>query len=135
MKSPFFLNFIIFKFFLRKISPELTSATNPTLSAEEDQPWANICAHLPLLYVWDTCHGMTWWVVHRSVPRIWTGELWATRADHTNLTAMLPGWPHKVLFWIKHDLSLPHYLILFLHFKIIKCSFPILQCPFTFLSC
>ena len=34
-------------FVLRKISPELTSTTNPPLFAEEDYPWANICAHLP----------------------------------------------------------------------------------------
>ena len=38
--------------FLRKMSPELTAA-NPPLFAEEDWPWANICAHLPLLYMWD----------------------------------------------------------------------------------
>ena len=36
-------------FFLRKISPELTSAANP-LFAEKDWPWANICACLPLFY-------------------------------------------------------------------------------------
>ena len=40
-------------FVLRKISPELTSATNPPLFAEEDWPRANIRAHLPLLYMWD----------------------------------------------------------------------------------
>ena len=37
--------------FLRKISPELTFAANPPLFAEEDWPWANIRAHLPLLYM------------------------------------------------------------------------------------
>ena len=37
-------------FFLRKISPELTAAS-PPLFAEEDWPWANIHAHLPL--PWD----------------------------------------------------------------------------------
>ena len=45
-------------FFLRKISPELTSAANPPLFAEEDWPWANIHAHFPLLYTWDTYHSM-----------------------------------------------------------------------------
>ena len=42
--------------FLRKISPELTSITNPSLFAEEDWPWANILAHLPPLYMWDAYH-------------------------------------------------------------------------------
>ena len=46
-----------FFFFVRKISPELTSA-NPPLFAEEDWPWANIRAHLPLLYVWDAYHSI-----------------------------------------------------------------------------
>ena len=45
-------------FFWRKISPELTSAPYPPLFAEEDWPWANILAHLPLLYKWDSCHSM-----------------------------------------------------------------------------
>ena len=52
-------------FFLRKISPELTSATNPPLFAEEDWPWANNHAHLPLLYMWDACHSMAC----QAVPR------------------------------------------------------------------
>ena len=51
-----------FSFFLRMISPELTSA-NPPLFSEEDWPWANICAHLPLLYMWDACHSMACRVV------------------------------------------------------------------------
>ena len=33
-----FLVFLFFFFFLRKISPELTSAANPPLFAEEDWP-------------------------------------------------------------------------------------------------
>ena len=45
-------------FFLRKISPELTSDANPPLFAKEDWPWANIHAHLPPPYMWDTYHGM-----------------------------------------------------------------------------
>ena len=44
-------------FFLRKTRPELTSA-NPPLLAEEDWLWANIRAHLPLLYMWDAYHSM-----------------------------------------------------------------------------
>ena len=45
-------------FLLRKISPELITA-NPPLFAEEDWPWANIYAHLPLLYTWDAYHSMS----------------------------------------------------------------------------
>ena len=51
-------SFVLFLFLFRKISPELTSTTNPPLFAEEDWPWANISAHLPLLYMWDACHSM-----------------------------------------------------------------------------
>ena len=42
---------LILFFFLRKISPGLTSATNPPLFAEEDWPRANICAYLPIFYI------------------------------------------------------------------------------------
>ena len=45
-------------FSLRKISPELTSAANPPLFAEEDWLRANIRAHLPLLYMWDVYQSM-----------------------------------------------------------------------------
>ena len=48
------VNFILF---LRKISPELT-ATNSPLFTEQDWPWANIHAHPPLLYMWDTYHSI-----------------------------------------------------------------------------
>ena len=44
-------------FFLRKITSELTSAVSSRF-AEEDCPRANIRAHLPLLYMCDTCHSM-----------------------------------------------------------------------------
>ena len=47
-------------YFLRKISPELTSTANLPLFAEEDWAWANICAHLAIFYMWDTCHSMAW---------------------------------------------------------------------------
>ena len=52
-------------FFLRKISPVLTAA-NPPLLAEKYWPWANIRAHLPLLYMWDAHHSMAakWCHVH-----------------------------------------------------------------------
>ena len=51
------LFYIFYFLFLRKFSPELTAA-NPPLLAEEDWPWANIHAHLPLLYMWDAYHSM-----------------------------------------------------------------------------
>ena len=43
---------------------------------EEDWPWANICALIPLLYMWDAYHSMAWQVVHRSSSKIWDGEPW-----------------------------------------------------------
>ena len=43
--------------FLRKISPELTTA-NPPVFAEEDWPCTNIRVHLPLLNTWDAYHSM-----------------------------------------------------------------------------
>ena len=52
----------LFLFFFRKISPELTAA-NPPLFAEEDWPRADIRAHLPLVYMWDTYHSMACQVV------------------------------------------------------------------------
>ena len=62
----FILQRVVF-FFLRKISPELTATANSSLFAEEDLSWANICAHLPLLYMWDACHSMAWWAVRRDL--------------------------------------------------------------------
>ena len=80
-----------FFFFLRKISPDLISATNPPHFAEEDWPRADICAHLLLLYIWDAFHSMAWEVVCRSTPRIQTSEPWAAEAQCANLTAVPPG--------------------------------------------
>ena len=75
----------LFFFFLRKISPELTSATNPHLFfAEEDQPEANIRAHLPLPYIWDACHSMAWQAVRRSAHGIRTSESRAAEAESAN---------------------------------------------------
>ena len=83
---------------MRKITPELTSATNPPPFAEEDWPWAHICAHIPLLYIWDACHSMAWWVVCRSTPGIQTCEPQAAKAECANLTTTLPAWLHVILF-------------------------------------
>ena len=93
---PFF--FFFFLFFLRKISPELISPTNPPLFAEEDWPWADIRAHLPLAYMWEAWHSMAWWMVHRSVPGIPTGKPQATEGKHVNLTTTPLGWPQVFLF-------------------------------------
>ena len=60
---------------------------------KEDWPWANICAHLPPLYMWDVCHSMAWQVVRRSAPGIWTGEPWAPEAEGANLTTAPLGQP------------------------------------------
>ena len=78
--SNFFLSF----FFLRKISPELT-AGNPPPFAEEDWPWANIRAHLPLLYMRNACHSTASSAL--SAPGIRAGEPQATEAEHAHLTA------------------------------------------------
>ena len=80
-----------------KISPELTAANLP-LSAEEDWPWANIHAHLPLLYTWDAYHSMALPSSAMSTPRIWTGKPLATKAECASLTAAPPGRPLFSLF-------------------------------------
>ena len=51
-------------FLVRKIGPELTSVANLPLFGEEDQPSANIRAHLPLLYV---CDAATAWLDERCI--------------------------------------------------------------------
>ena len=72
-------------------SSELTSATNPLRFAEEDGPWANIHAPLPLLYIWDGCHSMAWQAVRTSAPRIGASEPEAAETERANLTAAPPG--------------------------------------------
>ena len=53
-------------FLLRKIHPELTSVANlPLFLLEEDYPWANICANLPPLCMWDAA---TAWLMSRVSP-------------------------------------------------------------------
>ena len=92
--------FVCFLFaFFEKISPELTSATSPPLSAEEDWPWANIRAHLPLLYMWDAYHSMAWQAVRRSAPGIQTSEFWTVEAECANLTTVPLGLPLSVFFF------------------------------------
>ena len=69
---------------------------------KEDEPWANIRAHIPLFfYKWDACHNMAWWAVYRSPVGIQPGEFQATEAEHMNLTAMPLGQPQSlVIFWL-----------------------------------
>ena len=75
------LYFIFKKNFFLKISAELTAA-NPPLFAEEDWPWANICAHFPLLlYVGRLPqHGLPCGAM--SAPGIRIGEPWATKKQN-----------------------------------------------------
>ena len=82
----------IYLFILRKSSPELTSASNLSLFAEEDSPWANICAHHPLIYMWDTCHSMAWQALGRSTPGIRTSDPQA-RSGASELNCCAPDWP------------------------------------------
>ena len=72
----------------------LLTAANPPLFAEEDWPWANIHAHLPLLYMWDAYHSIACHVV-LSAPGIWTSQPQAAEAERVHLTAAPPGWPRK----------------------------------------
>ena len=81
-------------FFLRKISPELTTA-DPPLFAEEDWPWANIHARLPLLYMWDA-YGNS--MAFARGGHVCTRDLnWRIlgrwEAKRVNLTAVPLGWP------------------------------------------
>ena len=91
----YFLNIF---FFLRKISLELTAA-NPPVFAEEDWPWANIHAHLPLLYTWDTCHSMACQAVPRPHPGSEPANpgCWS-RTCELNCCATGPA-PVLVVFW------------------------------------
>ena len=90
-------------FLKKKISPELTSAANPPLFAEEDWPWASICAHLPLLYMWTAYHSMACQAVHRSTPRIQSSETRATEVERENLTAAPPASPFIQFYTNKHE--------------------------------
>ena len=69
-------------FCLRKIVPELTSVPI----------FLYLCQSSFILYV--RCHHSTaWWVVYRPTPGIQTCKPWAAKAEHMNLTTMLPGQP------------------------------------------
>ena len=91
-KTFFFFWFLLVLFFWRKISPQLTTAS-PPLFAEEAWLWANVHAHLPLVYTWDTYHSMAAKQCHVRTrdPNQWT--LGRREAECANLTAAPPGRP------------------------------------------
>ena len=82
-------------FLMRKIYPELTSFANLSLFA-----WGRLslssdqCQSSSILYV-GCCHSVAWWAVCQSAPGIQTGELWAAKAEHRNLTTRPLGWPQE----------------------------------------
>ena len=50
------------------------------------------CKSFQFFYV-GCCHSIAWWVVCRSMPRIWTGEPQAAEAERENLTTQPRSWP------------------------------------------
>ena len=103
-------DFILFFIFLRKITPELTSATLLLFFAEEDCPWANLYAHLPLFYV--GClpqHGLTSGAM--STPRIRTSEPQAAEAERATYLlchrAMCRTFEHAMFRRTHHLLPAP----------------------------
>ena len=63
---------------------------------EEDCPWANIYANLPLFCMWDAA---TPWLDESYVALQQGPELWGAEGESTNLTAMPLGQPNKVIFF------------------------------------
>ena len=115
-------SFVLF-IFLRKISPELRSATDLPLFAEEDWPWANIHAHLPLLYVWDTCHSMACQAVCSSALGIRISKSQPAKAEGANSTAVPSGWLLGLLSFLFKNHSEYHHIYEKLHFlKLKKCA-------------
>ena len=110
-----FLSFFV----LRKISPELTSATNPLLFAEEDWPWANICVYLPLLLYVGHLPQHSLIRCAMSAPGIRIGKPRATEVEHENLTTAPQGQPWLFLIlncyyecWIVLQFHLPQQTFL-----------------------
>ena len=60
---------------------------------------------------------MAWWVVHRSVPGIWTSEPWAAEAQCVNLTTMPPVWP--LLMRILYDTLPLSFLVAHFYAKLV----------------
>ena len=100
LKKSFKLEYEIIRFaffFLRKISPELTTAS-PPLFAEEAWPWANIvpiflyfiCGTPTTAWCAKQCHVRT-----RDLNRRNPGH---REGEHANLTAVPPGLPPHLHF-------------------------------------
>ena len=98
----------LFFFFLRKISPELIFAASPPLCAEQDWPWADIHAHLPLLYMWDACHSM----VCQAVPCLHLGSKLANPG--------LPKW--NVCTWLLRHWAGPPRFSFFFSLTVMLCT-------------
>ena len=96
---------VLVLFFLRKISPELTCTANPPLFAEEDWPWANIRAHLPLLYMWDAYRSMAC----QAVPCPHQGSEPANpglpEVERVHLTTVPLGWPPTFSYFYNKKVS------------------------------
>ena len=90
--------FFCFLFLVRKIRSELTSIANLPLSLLEDnQPWANICANLPLFCMWVTT--TTWlgkWC--KSAPGIQTHKPRPPKQSTPDLTTTPQGQPYSKVF-------------------------------------
>ena len=70
-------------------------------SLEEEWPWANICASLPLFYLWDAA---TAWLDEycRSTPGILTCEPGLLKLSAPNLTTMPPDLPQDFIHFLIH---------------------------------
>ena len=80
-----------FPFFLRKISPELTSAASRLFLLRKTGPELT---STPIFLYFICGTPATAWLrqaVRRSASEIWTGELRAAKAEHANLTTAPPG--------------------------------------------
>ena len=85
--------------YLRKISPELTSAAKPPLFPEEDWPWANIRACF-----FYFIYGMpaTVWPAKQCLGPHPGSEPWAAEVECVNLTTVPPGWPLSYTIYFFH---------------------------------
>ena len=118
-----FLGYETFFFFLRKISPELTTANPPFFLLRKDWPWANIRAHLPLLYTLDTYHSMAfakWCQVHTQDPN-WRS--WLPRSGTCELNRRATGPAPLWNIWMAH---------VHLNFNLSRNSFPLKSVPPVF---
>ena len=98
----FYSPLLFFFSFLRKIGPELTSVAIFLYF---------ICGMLPQ-------HGLISGA--RSTPRIWTGEPWAAKVEHENLTTIPPGGHPILLPWPPLHVNSPGLiLILYLFSSIV----------------